>query len=41
MTKRILSLRLRRHWGAVRLTAETGVAPSTTRAVLRRCRISQ
>ncbi len=34
-TKRIVSLRLRRHWGAVRLAAETGVAPFTAGAVLR------
>ncbi|PWW23910.1 transposase IS481 family protein [Geodermatophilus normandii] len=36
-TKRIVSLRLRKRWGAVRLAAETGVAPSTAGAVLRRC----
>jgi transposase InsO family protein len=40
-TKRIVSLRLRKRWGAVRLAAETGVAPSTAGAVLRRCRISR
>jgi transposase InsO family protein len=39
--KRIVSLRLRKRWGAVRLAAETGVAPSTAGAVLRRCRISR
>jgi transposase InsO family protein len=39
-TKRIVSLRLRKRWGAVRLAAETGVAPSTAGAVLRRCRIN-
>jgi hypothetical protein len=36
-----VSLRLRKRWGAVRLAAETGVAPSTAGAVLRRCRISR
>ncbi len=40
-TKRIVSLRLRRRWGAVRLAAEVGVAPSTAGAVLRRCRINR
>jgi transposase InsO family protein len=40
-TKRIVSLRLRKRWGAARLAAETGVAPSTAGAVLRRCRISR
>jgi transposase len=40
-TKRIVSLRLRKRWGAVRLAAETGVAPSTAGAVLRRCQISR
>ena len=40
-TKRIVSLRLRKRWGAVRLAAETGVAPATAGAVLRRCRISR
>jgi transposase InsO family protein len=40
-TKRIVSLRLRKRWGAIRLAAETGVAPSTAGAVLRRCRISR
>jgi transposase InsO family protein len=40
-TKRIVSLRLRKRWGAVRLTAETGVAPSTAGAVVRRCGISR
>jgi transposase InsO family protein len=40
-TKRIVSLRLRKRWGAVRLAAETGVAPSTAGAVLRRCRIGR
>jgi transposase InsO family protein len=34
-------LRLRKRWGPVRLAAETGVAPSTAGAVLRRCRISR
>ncbi|MCF6745946.1 hypothetical protein E9529_17010 [Blastococcus sp. KM273128] len=38
-TKRIVSLRLRKRWGAVRLGAETGVAPSTAGAVLHRCGI--
>lgn len=33
-TKRIVSLRLRKRWGAVRLAAATGVAPSTAGAVL-------
>src|SRR4051812_1899140 len=40
-TKRIVSLRLRKRWGAVRLAAETGVAPSTAGSVLRRCRINR
>jgi transposase InsO family protein len=40
-TKRIVSLRLRKRWGAVRLAAETGVAASTAGAVLRRCQISR
>lgn len=40
-TKRIVSLRMRKRWGAVRLAAETSVAPSTAGAVLRRCRISR
>jgi transposase len=40
-TKRIVSLRLRKRWGAVRLAAETGVAPSTAGAVLRRCGINR
>jgi transposase InsO family protein len=40
-TKRIVSLRLRKRWGAVRLAAATGVAPSTAGAVLRRCRIGR
>jgi transposase InsO family protein len=40
-TKRIVSLRLRKRWGAVRLAAETGIAPSTAGAVLRRCQISR
>jgi len=40
-TKRIVSLRLRKRWGPVRLAAECGVAPSTAGAVLRRCRISR
>jgi transposase InsO family protein len=40
-TKRIVSLRLRKRWGPVRLAAETGVAPSTAGAVLRRCQISR
>ena len=39
--KRIVSLRLRKRWGAVRLAAETDVAPSTAGVVLRRCRISR
>src|SRR3712207_9119816 len=41
VTKRIVSLRLRKRWGPVRLAAETGVAPSTAGAGLRRCRISR
>src|SRR3712207_8853185 len=41
VTKRIVSLRLRKRWGPVRLAAETGVAPSTAGAVLGRCRISR
>jgi transposase InsO family protein len=40
-TKRIVSLRLRKRWGAVRLAAETGVAPATVGAVLRRCGVSR
>ncbi|MBN1092497.1 IS481 family transposase [Blastococcus sp. TML/M2B] len=40
-TKRIVSLRLRKRWGAVRIAAETGVAASTTGAVLRRCGLSR
>jgi transposase InsO family protein len=40
-TQRIVSLRLRKRWGPVRLAAETGVAASTAGAVLRRCRISR
>jgi transposase InsO family protein len=40
-TKRIVSLRLRKRWGAVRLAAATGVAASTAGMVLRRCRISR
>ncbi|WNV74730.1 IS481 family transposase [Geodermatophilus sp. DSM 44513] len=40
-TKRIVSLRLRKRWGPVRLAAETGVAPSTAGAVLRRCSIGR
>ncbi|TFV43406.1 leucine zipper domain-containing protein, partial [Blastococcus sp. TF02A_35] len=40
-TQRIVSLRLRKRWGPVRLAAETGVAPSTAGAVLRRCGISR
>ncbi len=40
-TKRIVSLRLRKRWGAVRLATETGVAASTAAAVLRRCGISR
>ncbi|MGY1670695.1 IS481 family transposase [Geodermatophilus sp. SYSU D00710] len=40
-TKRIVSLRLRKRWGAHRLAAETGVAPATAGAVLRRCGISR
>jgi transposase InsO family protein len=39
--KRIVSLRLRKRWGAVRLATETGVAPATAGAVLRRCQISR
>jgi transposase InsO family protein len=41
VTRRIVSLRLRKRWGPVRLAAETGIAPSTAGAVLRRCRISR
>ncbi len=40
-TKRIVSLRLRKRWGAVRLAAETGVAASTAGAVLRRCGVNR
>ena len=40
-TKRIVSLRLRKHWGAVRLAAATGVATSTAGAVLRRCGVAR
>lgn len=39
--KRVVSLRLRKRWGAARLAAETGVAPSTAGAVLRRCGLSR
>jgi transposase InsO family protein len=39
--KRIVSLRLRKRWGPVRLAAETDVAPSTAGAVLRRCGVSR
>jgi len=41
MTKRIVSLRLRKRWGPVRLAAETGVASSTAGAVLRRCGLNR
>ena len=41
VTRRIVSLRLRKRWGPVRLAAETGVAPSTAGAVLRRCHLSR
>jgi transposase InsO family protein len=41
MTKRIVSLRLRKRWGPVRLAAETGVAASTAGAVLRRCGVNR
>jgi transposase InsO family protein len=40
-TKRIVSLRLRKRWGPVRLAAETGVASSTAGAVLRRCGVNR
>lgn len=40
-TRRIVSLRLRKRWGPVRLAAETGVAASTAGAVLRRCGVSR
>jgi hypothetical protein len=40
-TKRIVALRLRKRWGAVRLAAECGVAASTAGAVLRRCGVSR
>jgi transposase InsO family protein len=40
-TKRIVSLRLRKRWGPVRLAAETGVATSTAGAVLRRCGVNR
>jgi len=39
--RRIVSLRLRKRWGAVRLAAETGVAPSTAGEVLRRCGVNR
>ena len=39
--KRIVSLRLRKRWAAVRLATETGVAPATAGAVLRRCQIGR
>jgi transposase InsO family protein len=41
VTRRIVSLRLRKRWGPVRLAAETGIAPSTAGAVLRRCQVSR
>jgi transposase len=37
-TKRIVSLRLRKRWGPVRLAAECGVAPATAGAVLWRAK---
>lgn len=40
-TRRIVSLRLRKRWGPVRLAAETGVAASTAGAVLRRCGVNR
>jgi len=40
-TQRIVSLRLRKRWGPVRLAAETGVAASTAGAVLRRCGLNR
>ncbi len=40
-TKRIVSMRLRKRWGAVRLAPETGVAASTAGAVLCRCGVSR
>lgn len=40
-TERIVRLRLRERWGAVRLAAATGVAPSSAGAVLGRCRIGR
>jgi hypothetical protein len=40
-TRRIVSLRLRKRWGPIRLAAETGVAPLTAGAVLRRCGVSR
>jgi transposase InsO family protein len=41
VTRRIVSLRLRKRWGPVRLAAETGIAPSTAGAVLHRCQVSR
>ena len=41
VTRRIVSLRLRKRWGPVRLAAETDVAASTAGAILRRCHISR
>ncbi|RCK70565.1 IS481 family transposase [Desertihabitans brevis] len=41
VTKRIVSLRLRKRLGPVQLAALTGVAPSTAHQVLTRCRLNR
>ena len=41
VTKRIVSLRLRKRLGPVQLAALTGVAPSTAHRVLTRCRLNR
>ncbi|MGL5852036.1 MAG: IS481 family transposase, partial [Phycicoccus sp.] len=41
MTKRIVSLRLRKRLGPVQLAAHVGVAPSTVHRVLTRCRLNR
>lgn len=41
MTKRIVSLRLRKRLGPVQLAAYVGVAPSTVHRVLTRCRLNR
>ena len=41
VTRRIVSLRLRKHLGPVQLAAHVGVAPSTVHRVLTRCRLNR